>query len=382
MRMKICIVSPNYPMYFRRDKTAIFAGAEVQAAFVAGALATQGHDVSFVVANLREDDTLPFRAENAFHSADGIPGLRFFHPRVPGILRALGRVDADVYYQRNAAMLTGLTAMFCRRKGRVFVYGAGSDTDFSFRDVRMDNFRDRVLFYLGLKTAHGVVVQNEFQKQAFLKRHASPVRIIPNGIDAPDCGAEGVRDIIVWIGGLRRIKQPEIYLELARRLPGEKFVLVGGGSGVEPWFEKQILEEAAAIPNLELAGQIPHDSVRDYLKRSKMLVNTSRVEGFPNAYLEAWSLCVPVVSFNDVDGLVEKERLGAVCKGLDDMAVAVRTYAQEPERAVSAGRRAQAIVKERFSPAAVARRYTEFFEELIYRDARARRRAERADTKT
>jgi len=36
--MKICIVSPNYPLFFRRDETAKFAGAEVQAAFLAGAL--------------------------------------------------------------------------------------------------------------------------------------------------------------------------------------------------------------------------------------------------------------------------------------------------------------------------------------------------------
>jgi len=53
----------------------------------------------------------------------------------------------------------------------VLVYGAGSDTDFSFRNARMDNFRDRVFFYTGLKLAHGVVVQNEYQKLAYEKKH-------------------------------------------------------------------------------------------------------------------------------------------------------------------------------------------------------------------
>ena len=376
--MKICIVSPNYPLYFRRDETAKFAGAEVQAAFLAGALSAAGHDVTFVVANLRDGEKLPFPAINAYRSADGAPGLRFFHPRLTGVCRALERSDADVYYQRNASMLTGVTGFFCRRKGRVLVYGAGSDTDFSFRNARMDNFRDRVLFYAGLKIAHGVVVQNEFQKTAYLKKHNGPVRVIPNGIELADCESQGPRELIVWIGGIRRIKQPELFLELARRIPERRFVLVGGGSGVEPSFERQIREEAAGIPNLEMTGHVPHDGVRDYLARALLLVNTSRVEGFPNAYLEAWNLCVPVVSFNDIDGIVEKENLGAICKGIDDMTVAVRSLAGDAGRRAETGERARRVVDARFSAAVLARSYVEFFEELVYRNPRARRRALKA----
>jgi glycosyltransferase involved in cell wall biosynthesis len=376
--MKICIVSPNYPLYFRRDDTAKFAGAEVQAAFLARALAAAGHEVGFVVANLREGETLPFSAIDAYRSSEGLPGLRFFHPRLSGVCRALGRADADVYYQRNASMLTGVTALFCRAKGRVLVYGAGSDTDFSFRNARMDNFRDRVLFYAGLKLAHGVVVQNEFQREAYLKKHDGPVRVIPNGIELADCESRGPRDIVVWIGGIRRIKQPELFLDLARRVPDRRFVLVGGGSGVEPSFERQIREDAAKIGNLEMTGHVPHDGVRDYLSRALLLVNTSRVEGFPNAYLEAWNLCVPVVSFNDIDGIVAKENLGAICKGIDDMTEAVRSLADDAGRRAETGKRARAVVEDRFSTGVLSRHYAEFFEELVYRNPRARRRALRA----
>jgi len=365
--MRICIVSPNFPWYFRPCEAAYFAGSEVQAGFVARALVSQGHEVSFVVANLRLGEKLPYPAENAFQSGDGIPGLRFFYPRLPGIYRALKRIDADVYYQRNAAMVTGVTALFCRQKGRVFVYGAGSDTDFSFRDARMDNFRDRVLFYTGVKLAHGVVVQNEHQRERYLTRHHGPVRVIPNGIDVVETETAGARDLVAWIGGIRRIKQPELFLELARRIPDKQFVLLGGGSGVEPWFEQKIREEAKQIPNVTLAGHVPHDTIRDYLARAVALVNTSRVEGFPNAYLEAWNLCVPVVSFNDVDGLVEKEKLGVICEGLDEMETAVRSFTDDTERRMTAGRRARAVVRERFSAPVLARHYVEFFEELARR---------------
>ncbi len=375
--MKICIVSPNFPLYFRRDDTAKFAGAEVQAVFLAGALRDAGHEVTVAVANLRPDESLPFPAENAFRSEDGLPVVRFFHPRMTGMQRVLRKIDADVYYQRNASMHTGATALFCKRQGRVFVYGSGSDTDFSFRAVRMDSFRDRLLFYLGLKLADGVIVQNGFQKECYDEGHTAPVRVIPNGVNVPADEDAGKREPIVWIGGIRRIKQPELYLELARRLPETQFVLIGGGSGVEPEFERQIISKAGEIKNLLLTGQLTHDETREYLGRARILVNTSRVEGFPNAYLEAWSCGVPVVSFNDIDGLVEKERLGIICRGIDDMETAVRAVLDDPRGAVETGMRARTLVAERFSARVLAAKYVEFFEELISRNPRARKRIDK-----
>ncbi len=378
--MKICIVSPNFPLYFRRDRTAKFAGAEVQAVFLAGALRDAGHELTVAVANQRPRESFPHKVANAYRSEDGLPVVRFFHPRMTGMQRVFREVNADVYYQRNASMLTGATALFCKRQGRVFVYGAGSNTDFSFREARMDSFRDRLLFYLGLKLADGVVVQNEYQKECYDERHSAPVRVIPNGVNVPADEVPGGRELIVWVGGIRKIKQPELYLELARRLPAHRFVLIGGGSGVEPEFERQIISDAGGIENLQLTGHLSHDETREYLGHAAILVNTSHVEGFPNAYLEAWSRGVPVVSFNDVDGLVARERLGVICRGIDEMETAVRAALEDAPGAVETGKRARKLVAERFSGPVLAARYVEFFEELIARNQRARKRIKKSDT--
>src|SRR5512147_715377 len=103
--MKVCIVSLNLATYFDPTPRAKYGGAEVQAAFVARALKDQGVDVSLVVANLPADVRIPYPTENAFQSSDGLPVLRFFHPRMTGIHDALARADADIYYQRNAGMV-------------------------------------------------------------------------------------------------------------------------------------------------------------------------------------------------------------------------------------------------------------------------------------
>jgi glycosyltransferase involved in cell wall biosynthesis len=363
--MKICIVAPTLPLYFRHDETARVGGSEVQAAFLAGALTSSGHDVTAVVADLRPDDGLPYPAHNSHQSQDGVPGLRFFHPRLTGVYLALGRADADVYYQRNASMLTGITALYCRRKGKLFVYGSGSDTDFWFWAARMDNLRDRCLFYLGLKLARGVVVQNQFQKNRYLEKHRGPVRVIANGIDVKDLDDTRPTDLVVWTGGIRRVKQPELFLELARRIPERQFALVGGGAGVEPAFQIQIAEEAAEIPNLTHTGHLPHDRVGEYLRRAVCLVNTSLVEGFPNAYLEAWDCGAPVVTFNDIDGIIKEEELGVGCRDIDHMTETVRSIVSDPERRDAMGKRGRKVVAERFSAPVLAREYVDFFEELL-----------------
>lgn len=358
--MKVCIVSLNIVPLFAGEGDGFFGGAEVQASFVAGALDSCRQSVSMVVSDLSGAGVVPYPVENAYDSSEGIRGLRFFHPRWTGIMGALERADADVYYQRNAGMLTGLVGMFCRRKHKVFVYGAGSDVDFSTSEVAVASARDRLLYAYGLKMSDGFVVQNERQREAAQRRFRKPVRVIPNGVWPVEATNGSRDDTIVWIGAMWRVKRPELFLELARRMPDRKFVMVGGGGELEA----RIRTEASALPNLTMAGRLPRQEIDKVLRRASVLVNTSSFEGFPNAFLEAWNNGVPVVTFGDVDGIVRGEGVGKVCATLDEMVVAIRDFAGN-HGVQSARDRAQRLVRERFSPGVLGPRYVEFFEELL-----------------
>ena len=57
----------------------------------------------------------------------GVPVLRFVHPRLTAMWRALREADAEVYYCRAAGMLAGVVAEFCRRHGRRSIYAGASD---------------------------------------------------------------------------------------------------------------------------------------------------------------------------------------------------------------------------------------------------------------
>lgn len=365
--MKICVVSLNIVPYFQSDKRSRFGGAEVQAAFVSEALTYGGHDVSMVVSDLDPDCAMPYPTYNAFDGEDGVRGLRFLHPRMMGVFRALQAADADVYYQRNAGMVTGVTAMFCRRHHRIFVYGGGSPVDYSIRTAHIDGLRDKLIYMYGLKRADGIVVQNDEQLQLAKQAVKAPIRVIPNGVDTKDGPTSGERDVIVWVGAVRRLKRPDWFVQLARRMPNQKFVMIGGSMSTEPSFGQRMMDEARALPNMEVTGWLGREDTMSYVRRARLLVNTSEFEGFPNVYLEAWKFGVPVLSVNDVDGLIADKGLGAIVASQDEMHERLRELVAEPDALVEMGRRGRALVEDRFSPAALARQYDDFFQELTQR---------------
>jgi glycosyltransferase involved in cell wall biosynthesis len=65
------------------------------------------------------------------------------------------------------------------------------------------------------------------------------------------------------------------------------------------------------MPNLKFYGFIPFHKIDEYFRKASIFVNTSRIEGFPNTFIQAWAHRVPVVSLTvDPDGIIQNEKLG------------------------------------------------------------------------
>lgn len=367
--MKVCVVSLNIVPYYHRSSRGQYGGAEVQTAVLADAFAAAGAEVCLVARDVEPAMEFPHPVENAFDSRAGLPGLRFYYPRLPGILDALERADADVYFQHCAGVETGLTAWHCKRHSRAFVYFAGSDTDFLRREARVPGLRDRLLFFWGLKHATAIVAQNERQAAACREHLGRESTVIPTAVALGEwSGAEGDGSV-VWVGALRRIKGPFEFVRLARAMPERRFVMIGGGVASEPETARAVRDEADGVKNLTLTGRIPHDEVEGYLRRAALLVNTSRVEGFPNAFLEAWQNGLPVVSFVDVDGILSGEGVGVVCDGPGEMAGAVERLLGDADRRLVMGTRARRLIEDRYGAPALAAKYMKLFQGITQRGA-------------
>src|ERR1043165_4143346 len=108
------------------------SGEPRQHTLLATALARRGYRVSMIVADHGQPDGAMWegvRTFKAFAPGAGLPVIRFVHPRWTGLVAALSRANADVYYTSCAGGVVGQIAMFCARHGKRFVFRAASDAD-------------------------------------------------------------------------------------------------------------------------------------------------------------------------------------------------------------------------------------------------------------
>jgi len=360
----ICFVAPHaWPVLSADARIAVVGGAEVQQSILARLLAGHGYRVSMVCLDFGQ----PERAEvdgvtvhRAYRMEHGLPGLRFFHPRLSAMWRAMRAADADIYYYRSAAMLAGVMAEFCRRHGRRSIYAGASDRDFD-PDIgaQLCRARDRWLYRRGLARVDAIVAQNEHQRAACLASYGREAVVIPSCYELKPRPPQG-KDCVLWVGTLHANKRPELLLALAERLPQRRFVLIGGPAAGGDAFFEEIKRRAARLSNVEFTGFLPLAQVEPWFDRARVVVNTSTYEGMPNVFLQAWARGVPTVATVDVG--VAAHRFASDISSLQEE---VERLLSDPLAHAKASQACRAYFEATHSGAEVLRRYAQLFDGLM-----------------
>jgi glycosyltransferase involved in cell wall biosynthesis len=370
---KICIVGlDSYGMLSGEGDLRYIGGESVQHVLLARAWRDLGHDVSMIV---HDEGQGPKRvidgitAYAAHTRTGGIPGLRFFHPRASRLVGALSTADADVYYQSPAGVNTGFTAWFTKMTGRTFVFRVASDSDCEKEHPRIRFLRDRMLFDFGLKRAHVVAAQTAHQQRMLRDNHGIEAPVINMMVEPPQrLGMPVEKDIdVLWLSNLRALKRPELALELARQMPDVKFTLAGGPMPGGQTYYDDVVAAAARLPNVTMLGAVRYSDTGGLIDRAKIFLNTSSIEGFPNTFLQSWVRGVPVVSFFDPDGLVNRLQLGRIATSLDDMREGLRGLIDVPVYRENVGRRAREYALREYT-SGVASRYLELVDSIRSRE--------------
>jgi glycosyltransferase involved in cell wall biosynthesis len=379
-RGRICFhASYLYPL-FSGGRIAFAGGAEVQQALLARGLAARGFEVSVVTCDYgqeREQRVDGVRLLRSYPPHGGVPGLRFFHPRLSLTLRALRAADAEAYYARGLGVPAGIAFDVARARRAAFALGTAHDLDVR-RDLPLHrNPRDRWWSRRVLRGADAIVAQSETQRRGYREAFGRESEVIRNAVEIPaspvDAGGAGA---VIWVGTYKRGKRPEWFLELARRLPELRFVMCGvppvPPDGPEAWEAAQAA--ARACPNLEVLGFVDHARLPAVYARGALFVHTSPAEGFPNTLLEAWAHGLPGVSAVDPDGVVAREGLGASVGDYESLEREVRAWMADPAARRAAGGRARTFVAAHHAPEAVLDRTASLFDRLVagVRAARAR----------
>jgi len=368
----ICFVAPYaWPVLSRDPNIQVVGGAEVQQCILARLLAANGYRVSMICFDYGQPSPAlvdGVTVYKSFRPNEGVPVLRFLHPRLTTMWRVLREVDADVYYQRSSAMWTGIIAEFCRLHGKRSIYAGASDRDFDIGHEQIVHARDKWLYRRGLGRVDRIVAQNPYQIESCRRNHQRQAVLIPScyelPADAKPASLAGGGDRVLWVGTIHGYKRPELFLDIAERLPQQEFVLIGGpsvgGERLKPGYFEAIRARAATLPNVEFTGFLPLAQVEPWFDRARVLVNTSVYEGMPNVFLQAWARGVPTVATVDVGAPVN-----AVFADAEQGAAKVAALFSDEKLWQQASADSLAYFQRNHSSTEVLARYSRLIEELV-----------------
>lgn len=370
-RPHVCFVSMSlYPILNAAANVEFAGGGEVQQAILARMLQADGYPVSVLTGHYGQPEFEEISGIRVHrvpeHRNRGIRGLRFLYPILTDVVSALRRIDPDIVYYRVAGFRAAAAAWYARRNSKRFVYACASDREFLPRAASGLPRRDELLFRAAVRMSDGVLVQNVAQKDLLSRALGRDGELIPNCYDEAGALPGSADGPVIWVGVFKPVKRPELFIELARRLPGRRFVMVGGADNAnDPGqaFHRRMRNLAAGVRNIEFVGYVPFAQVGRYFDAASALVNTSDREGFPNTFLQAWIRGVPTLSF--VNPQTSPGRAGTiVCDGLDDMAARLDGLWSSDALWRAESTACKAYFEEFHGVPAVLGRYREYFDRV------------------
>ena len=300
--MKICLVSVEI---FAWGKYGGFGRATRT---IGRELAARGHEV-FAVVPRRE-------GQKAVEQLDGMTVLSFPPRNSLASTPLLREANAQIYHSCEPSFATYLAQRALPDRVHVVTCRDPRDwedwkTEFAlpsrsrFRVVANYLYENGPLVRRGVQRADAVYTAAKclIPKAAAMYRLRTPPVFLPTPIPIPASVQKAARPTVCFVGRLDRRKRPELFLQLAERLPDVQFIAVGA-SNDKNW-DSHLHERYGSLPNLDMRGfvdQFRTDDLSQILGASWIIMNTSAREGLPNSMLEAAAHRCAILSSVDPDG--------------------------------------------------------------------------------
>jgi len=319
--IKICFLALNSYPVFKEDRSSYIGGSAIQQVELANELVGRGYDVYFITYG-GENEVINGIKLIKTYNQNKINKLSDFK-KFYLIWKKLKDVDADVYIYRSGSPIVG--SLFCYLKGKKLVRQITSDANVTGEPNNKKTFFKLIRYKIGnwidLKFANLIVSQSKWQKKKLKENFNKNSVIIKNAFKLPNINESAPnKKSLLWVGNIRSVKRPFLFLNIAKKLSDYKFIMIGGRFSEEPHLYDKIRKKSKKIPNLHFKGYVPHSDIFEYYKKASVLIHTSKTEGFPNVFLEAWMHYIPVISLSvDPDKIISRLKLGFCSKDLERM---------------------------------------------------------------
>lgn len=326
-KKKICFILPGWV-------TKHTGGAELQCYLLSEKLIKNGWKIEVVtygekneISNYKSSPLYNGQIDYFYYQKS-----KFFLVGFIKLFFILLKTRSFFYYNRtDARLMRGACSIYCRLFNKKFIYAlAGNDElqkNFYSTDIYSRFFLFSLLKKLDAKITDLLIDDNEKkadliicqtlfqQEQLKIKRNLNSI-VIRNSIEIQETDDSFKKEnIILWVGNLRPVKQPEVFFRLCSQLdiPEWKFVMIGNVGN----YTKDVLN--IDRNNFVFTNEIEYSETLEWFKKAKILINTSKEEGFSNTFIQAWLYNVLVISFNvDPDDLL-KTGFGLFCNNNFDV---------------------------------------------------------------
>jgi glycosyltransferase involved in cell wall biosynthesis len=354
--MRICFFTQNlYQLLGVSGPVA--GGAETQHRLLALELRKRGIETCFIIFGCEQNQSLDSEFGTLFPIEKPrkrkLRGINLL-TQLCRMLGAMRRSKADIFYLRGSGVsaLVFFAVAWTRLWGKKFVFATSNDWVPDTKSVLYRRKFDGFLFKIGLKMCHYVLAQHSGQVELFKRNLGITSRVVQNCVEIPPIQETGEiseqerNKNLLFLGRITRVKRPDIFVQVAQRLPQYNFVLAGGfHEGEDLNYVYRVIEEAKRCKNIAILGNITPHEVQTVLKKAALLLATSEVEGFPNAFLEAWSWEVPVVSLVDPGGVMQRHGLLPPIGTLDKLVHIVDYLMRHPQERAMLGKASRRYVE-------------------------------------
>ena len=368
-KIKICFVSLNsYPLLKKFD-LGYAGGAEIQQVAISKKLAEKGYNIIFITygtGNSIETESCGIKILQTY-SRSHAKDINLFK-KIYYLYLKMQAADADIYYYHAGS--PGIVTIIAKLLRKKIVYHIASDALIIEKNIIKKNLIENILGKIGnwidIKLSNAIISQNNFQKLLLKKKFGKESILIKNVVDLPPIDNNKTnKENILWIGTIRSVKQPEIFLKITEQFPNNRFIMIGGmGESIE-LFEK-IKNKSKTIKNLEFKGFIPHDKIYTHYTEAILMINTSEIEGFPNIFLEAWMYSIPILSLNvDPDGIIAKYKMGYCSYSIDQLIIDLRYLLDNRKLIKTMGQNGRRYIEENHDIKKIILQYEQLFSNMI-----------------
>lgn len=134
------------------------------------------------------------------------------------------------------------------------------------------------------------------------------IEYLPNPIDIDPNFVYDSRvkeNIVIFLGRIESVKRGWLFCEIAKQLPKCQFYVLGK-TFRDDGKNSEIMNKYMDVPNLHFVGHVDGEEKIAFLKRAKILINTSIHEALPISFLEALSYGTVLVSNRNPENLTGK----------------------------------------------------------------------------